>query len=64
MQVLLLSPLGLVSISFRNQCIHFFVVVVCFYWDAENLLRLEAGDSAFSLIQPGVELAVKLESGF
>lgn len=41
-----------------------FVVVVCFYWDAENLLRLEAGDSAFSLIQPGVELAVKLESGF
>lgn len=38
--------------------------VVCFYWDAENLLRLEAGDSAFSLIQPGVELAGKLESGF
>lgn len=62
MQVLLLSPLGLVSISFRNQCILFFFV--CFYWDAENLLRLEAGDSAFSLIQPGVELAVKLESGF
>lgn len=43
---------------------HALFFLVCLHWDAENLLSLEAGDSTFSLIEPRVELAMKLKSGF